>query len=102
MAYSWEMRFEWDEAKDRANRKKHNLGFDEARELFTSGVDYLELYDETHSEQEERLIAIGPIRRGVVLVVWTERAEQVIRIVSARFATRSESDLFQKYIGEKR
>ena len=95
------MRFEWDAAKDRTNRKKHDLGFSEARELFTSGVDYLELYDEAHSEQEERLIAIGPIQRGVVLVVWTERVEEVIRIVSARFATRRESELYQKYIGEK-
>ena len=95
------MRFEWDAVKDRTNRKKHDLGFDEARELFTSGVDYLELYDQAHSEQEERFIAIGPIRRGVVLVVWTERVEDVIRIVSARFASPRERELYQKYMGEK-
>ena len=95
------MLFEWDEAKDRANRKQHDLGFNEAQKLFTSGVDYLELYDEAHSEQEERFIAIGPIQRGVVVVVWTERLEEVIRIVSARFATRRESELFEKHIGGK-
>lgn len=95
------MRFEWDAAKDQANRKKHDLGFEEAQALFTSGVDYLEIYDEAHSEQEERFIAIGPIRRGVVLVVWTERVEEVIRIVSARFATRRERELYRKHVGEK-
>ena len=42
--------------------------FDEARELFVSDVDYLELPDDAHSEAEDRFIAIGPIRRGLVLV----------------------------------
>lgn len=95
------MRFDWDPAKDRANREKHDLGFDEAQELFVSGIDYLELFDEAHSEQEERFIAVGPIQRGVVVVVWTERVEDVIRIVSARFATSRERGLFERYIGDK-
>ncbi len=46
-------------------------------------VDLLEIYDAGHSELDERLIAIGPIRRGLVLVVVTERSEDTIRIVSA-------------------
>ena len=95
------MRFEWDPSKDRANRKKHGLGFDEAQQLFVSGVDYLELFDEAHSETEERFIAIGPVRRGIIVVVWMERLEGVIRIVSARFATSHECDLFKKHIGDR-
>ena len=69
------MRFEWDPAKETANRRKHGLGFEEAKELFTSGVHYLELFDDSHSVDEDRFIAIGPIGRNVVLVVWTERVE---------------------------
>ncbi len=50
----------WDEEKNRANVTKHGLSFEEASRLFTSGVDYLELFDERHSEDEERFIALGP------------------------------------------
>jgi uncharacterized DUF497 family protein len=87
----------WDAAKDRANQRKHGVSFTEAGALFTTGVDYLEVFDEAHSVDEDRFIAIGPIRRGVVLVVWTEREEDVIRIISARWATPGERDLFVAY-----
>jgi uncharacterized protein len=86
--------FSWDPAKSRANKKKHGVSFEEAQEVFTSGVEYLELFDEAHSFEEDRFLAIGPIRRGLVLVVWTERDENVIRIISARWATKHEADLF--------
>ncbi len=87
----------WDEAKNRANVTKHGVSFQEAAELFTSGVDYLDIFDEAHSDHEERFLAIGPIRRGLVLVVWTERDENVIRIISARWATTHETRLFNDY-----
>jgi len=45
-----------------------------------SGDDYLERFDAGHSELADRFIAIGAVRRGVVLVVWTERDEDVMRI----------------------
>lgn len=89
------MDFEWDEEKSRTNEAKHGVTFDEAATLFTSGVDYLEVYDTEHSEAEDRFIAIGPITRGVVLVVWTERVEDVIRIISARWATKGEVALYR-------
>ena len=94
------MLFEWDPNKDRVNREKHGLSFDEVTELFTSGSDFLETYDEEHSHEEDRFIAIGPIRTGVVVVVCTEREENTIRIVSARKATRKEVQLFHKYYGD--
>ena len=96
------MRFEWDPTKDEANQEKHDLGFDEAAELFTSGSDYLEIADEEHSADEDRFIAIGPIRRGVVLVVWTERDGETVRIISARFATKQEIRLFHRYMENER
>lgn len=93
------MRFEWDPNKDRTNQKKHGLSFGEAKELFASG-DYLEIYDEEHSAEEERFIAIGEVRNGVIVVVFTEIYEDAIRIVSARKATTQESQLFYQHLGE--
>jgi uncharacterized protein len=88
----------WDPAKNRSNRRRHGLSFEEAAELFTSGVDYLELFDELHSDDEDRFIAIGPITRGVVLVVHTvHEDEDVLRIISARFATKRERTLFRTF-----
>ena len=97
MAYTVPVKVTWDRSKNLSNQKKHGVSFDEARELFVSDVDYLELPDDAHSEDEDRFIAIGPIRRGLVLVVWTERDEDVIRIISARWATKSEQKLFRLY-----
>lgn len=70
------------------------------KSTFTSGVDFLEMFDEAHSETEDRFIAIGPIRRGLVLVVWTERDEETIRIISARWATRREAQLYRDHINQ--
>jgi hypothetical protein len=88
------VRFDWDESKNAANQKKHGVSFEQARRLFESGVDYLELFDEAHSESEERFLAIGPIPGGVVLVVWTEEPEDAVRIIGARWATNRERQLF--------
>ena len=95
------MEFEWDAAKEEVNRKRHGISFDEVKELFTGGVDYLEIYDAEHSLDEDRFFAIGPVRRGVVLVVYTERHEETVRIISARIATTSETRLFGRHMGEK-
>lgn len=91
---------EWDERKNVENQRKHGLSFEEARELFASGVDYLEIFDELHSESEDRFIAIGPIARGLVLVVWADRDDEVIRIISARWATERERTLYHAYLEE--
>ena len=93
------MNFEWDPEKDRLNRENHGVSFDEAKELFSGDDDYLEIYDAEHSYDEDRFIGIGPIRSGLVLVVYTERSEETIRIISARWATESEARLFRQYMG---
>ena len=90
------MRVEWDRAKDRANQRKHGLSYSEAATLFQSGVEYFEIYDEAHSIEEDRFIAIGPIRRGLIVVVWTEPMEGRLRMISARFATKHETDLYRR------
>ncbi|MBK6580364.1 MAG: BrnT family toxin [Sandaracinaceae bacterium] len=92
------MRFEWDPKKDRQNVTKHGVSFKEAEELFTSDADFLEIYDAEHSHTEERFIAIGPVRRGLVLVVYTERSDDIIRIISARWASSSERTLYVEHM----
>jgi len=92
------MRFEWDRAKNEANQAKHGLSFEEASELFRSGVDYLEVYDEEHSGEEDRFIAVGPIERGLIIVAYTERDDEVLRLLSARMATKKERERFQAHL----
>jgi len=91
-------RFEWDPEKAEANHAKHGVRFEEAVELFSSGVDYLEIFNEAHSIEEERFLAIGPIRNGVVVVVWTEIEDDTVRIISARMATLRERKLYQAHM----
>lgn len=102
MAYARAVEFGWDEAKNRANQRKHGVSFEEVQELFTSGSDYLEIFDDSHSDVEERFIAIGPIRGGLAVVVWTERDEDAVRIISARWATRREQALYRSHMERHR
>jgi len=74
--------------------RKHGVSFEEASDLLTSGVDYLEIFDDEHSLIEDRFIALGPIRRGMVLVIWTARDDGIIRIISARWATMNEKNMY--------
>ena len=91
------MDFQWDESKNLSNQKKHGLSFSEASELFEREQDYLEIYDSEHSTDEDRFIAIGEIQRGVVIVVFTERDEDTIRIIGCRFATKQEQQIYNSY-----
>ncbi len=69
-----------------------------AQRLFESGADYLEIFDAEHSEFEARFIAIGPIDRGLVVVVYTEREEDLIRIIAARPANKREQGLYRSHM----
>jgi uncharacterized DUF497 family protein len=92
------VRVAWDDAKNLGNQRKHGISFEEAQELFVSGSDYLEIFDEAHSDSEDRFIAIGPVTRGLILVVWTEQDDETIRIISARFASEREQVLYRSYM----
>lgn len=92
------VKVEWDEAKNLANQKNHGVSFEEASELLNLELEYLDLFDEDHSDHEDRFIAIGPISRGIILVVWTARDEDVVRIISARFASKREQEMFFTYM----
>ena len=84
-------RFEWDPVKARENLRKHGVSFEEAQTVFDDEQALL-LDDPDHSVGEQRFVLLGlsaPLR--VVLVVHSYREDDaVIRIISARKATRSE------------
>jgi uncharacterized DUF497 family protein len=94
--------FEWDQEKNLINQQKHGVSFEEARELFESGTGYLEIFDSEHSDLEDRFIAIGPIERGLVMVVYTEREEDITRIIGARFANKNEQLLYRSHMDQYR
>lgn len=91
------MKFEWDNQKAKSNAAKHGITFEEASKLFLGRADFIEIFDESHSLDEDRFIAIGPITKGIIVVVYMEKSLELIRIISARKATRKEIDLFIKF-----
>lgn len=93
------MRTFWDPAKNETNKTKHGISFEHASTLFSSGSDYLEIYDTQHSDYEDRYIAIGPVEGRIVVLVWTEPEVGVMRIISARYATAREANLFYTETG---
>ncbi len=92
------MRCEWDDEKAARNEQLHGVSFEEAKELFETDAEVLEIYDVEHSSNEDRFMSIGPIRRGLVLVVWTERTDDIIRIISAWWATKTEQMMYRDFV----
>lgn len=85
------MLFEWDEEKAKKNFHDHGVSFDVAKLVFNDPY-HIELYDEEHSINEDRYIAIGYVE-NVLFVVFTIREynkEEVIRLISARVLTPQE------------
>lgn len=89
------MRFEWDENKAQLNIKKHGVSFTEAETAFYDASALL-ISDPEHSDDEERFILLGMSRNARLLVVChcLRESETVIRIISARKATRTESSYY--------
>ena len=85
------MWFVWDENKNKANRKKHGIDFQDAVLVFNDD-NRIEFYDESHSEDEDRYDTIGLVE-DVLFVVYTERG-RLTRIISARIATPKERSLY--------
>ena len=84
--------FIWDEAKNRANQRKHGIAFEEAQTVFYD-ENARQYSDPDHSEDEDRFILLGLSYRLRVLVVCHcyREGESVIRIISARKANKSEA-----------
>ena len=89
------LHFEWDEPKAKANVRKHGISFDEAKTVFYDEKARL-IADPDHSESEDRFVLMG-YSSGLKLLVVCHcyRADgNVIRIISARKATRTEASFY--------
>lgn len=87
--------FEWDENKNEINRGKHGLSFEEAKEVFED--DNAILFDDPdHSIGEERFLIIGLASSKICIVSHCYRNDNVIRIISAREATKNEKKVYLK------
>jgi hypothetical protein len=92
--------FEWDPAKARMNLGKHGVGFGQAATIFKD-PRALSVYDEGHSEGEDRWITIGLPATGGLLVVHhtfdnVDESTVRIRIISARQATKREISQYKE------
>jgi uncharacterized protein len=92
-----ELRFEWDENKSRLNRKRHGVSFPEAQTVFLDDNALL-IDDPDHSVDEARFLLLGLSSSLRLLVVChcVRQAGNVIRIISARKAERSERNAYSK------
>lgn len=90
------IRFEWNQNKNAMNKKKHNISFDEAETVFYDEEARI-IDDPEHSEEEERFIILGFSKKANLLVVCHcyRASETVIRIISARRATKTETKQYQ-------
>lgn len=89
-------KFDWDENKNLQNKTKHGISFEEATEAFYDN-DSLLIYDEMHSQNEDRYYQIGMIKEiKIVIVVFCIRVNDKIRIISARETTRKEREEYEK------
>lgn len=94
MAY----RFEWDHAKAKSNLIRHGVSFDEATTVFDDRLALI-FDDELHSGNERREIIVGhSINNRLLLVCFTERPDERIRIISSRLPTAKERKAYEENV----
>lgn len=89
--------FQWDRQKNKINQQKHGISFEEAESVFFD--DYaVQFWDEDHSQEEERFLLLGiSSKMRILLVVHCFREEDsIIRIISARKATKNENKEYRR------
>jgi len=93
------LRFVWDERKNRRNRIKHGVWFEEAQTVFSDPQARL-FHDPEHSEEEDRFILLGlsSVARVLVVVHCYRESDSLIRIISARKATKKEVRFYEEGI----
>ncbi len=92
------MRFKWDDAKAASNKKKHGVSFEEAVTVFCDEFARI-IYDHKHSDDEDRFILLGVSTTPHLIVVCHcyRENDEVIRIVSARKATKPEAVQYREF-----
>ena len=90
------MRFEWDDEKNKSNIQKHGFDFADAWEIFEApllaGLDVRKHYG------EDRWIGVGLLRGRIIVVVFTERDAETIRLISLRKASRHERIKYEEAV----
>jgi len=89
------LRFAWDPRKAEANVRRHGVDFNEAASVFADPLS-LTIPDSEHSVGEERLLLLGLSSRGRLLVVSHVERGTLIRLISARIASRNERQAYEE------
>ena len=89
------IKFEWDKEKNKLNKKKHEVTFEEAEDVFYDDFGII-IDDPDHSISEERFVIIGLSEEQRILIVCHcyREENEVIRIISARKATKAEKQQY--------
>ena len=92
-----EIKFAWDEGKDRLNKRKHGVSFEEAKTVFYD-ENAIQFPDPDHSRDEDRFLMLGVSYRLRVLMVCHcfRENDSSIRIISARKATKKEIEYYEE------
>lgn len=90
------IKFEWDPSKAATNLEKHQVSFEEAKSIFYDEFA-VQFFDEENSSEEDRFLMLGMSSGAKLLIVCHCEREhgEVIRIISARKATKRESAFYQ-------
>lgn len=93
------IQFEWDEIKNKNNRSKHGIWFEEGQSVFDD-LGSRVFIDSEHSDDEDRFLIVGMSSAARVLVVvhCYRESDSVIRIISARKATKKEVKFYEEGI----
>lgn len=90
------MKYEWDEAKNRLNIRNHGIDFIDVPSMFQHPM--VMFLDQRKDYGEDRWIGIGILKTILAVVVFTEPANETIRIISARKATKHEEQIYRDEI----
>ncbi len=93
------MNVEWSSSKNAVNIQKHGIDFADAWEIWEAPM--LTALDDRMEYGEDRWVGIGLLRSRVVVVVWTEPAEDTIRIISVRKALTYERVAYERTIQDR-
>lgn len=91
------IKFEWDTAKASSNKKKHGVSFEEAQSVFYDEFA-VQFFDDENSVSEDRFLMLGFSDNARFLIVCHCERDQgnIIRIISARKATKNEGNYYQR------
>jgi uncharacterized DUF497 family protein len=93
------MQFEWDEGKRKKNIQKHGFDFRDAWKVFE--LPMLAALDDREDYGEDRWIGIGMVETHVVIIVYTERSENTIRIISMMKAVTNERIRYEERLRDE-